>query len=174
MCIKYIYIDTYVSWCRLSHQLYTPTCYDVDCHISFIYIYTYVWWCRLSHQLYIYTRTCHDVDCHISFIHVHVMMSTVTSVFYIYIVLWCLLKLCYMYLVHIVCSRSRDCGSWIYNYLCNQCISPLKLSIRIPTRTGRGRAVYSIPHYVIKFVSDLRQVGGFLRFPPRIKLIATI
>ena len=24
---------------------------------------------------------------------------------------------------------------------------------------------YSIQHYVIKFVSDLRQVGGFLRFP---------
>jgi len=31
--------------------------------------------------------------------------------------------------------------------------------------------VYSIQHYVIKFVSDLRQVGGFLlvlRFPPPI------
>jgi hypothetical protein len=23
-------------------------------------------------------------------------------------------------------------GSWIYNYLCNQCISPLKLCVRIP------------------------------------------
>ena len=33
--------------------------------------------------------------------------------------------------------------------------------------------MYSIQHYVIKFVSDLRQVGGFLpvlRFPPSIKL----
>jgi hypothetical protein len=33
--------------------------------------------------------------------------------------------------------------------------------------------VYSIQHYVIKFVSDLRQVGGFLRvlwFSPPIKL----
>jgi hypothetical protein len=33
--------------------------------------------------------------------------------------------------------------------------------------------VYTIQHYVIKFVSDLRQVGGFLRllrFPPPIKL----
>ena len=32
---------------------------------------------------------------------------------------------------------------------------------------------YSMQHYVIKFVSDLRQVGGFirvLRFPPPIKL----
>jgi len=26
--------------------------------------------------------------------------------------------------------------------------------------------VYSIQQYVIKFVSDLRQAGGFLRFPP--------
>ena len=37
--------------------------------------------------------------------------------------------------------------------------------------------VYSIQHYVRKFVSDLRQVGGFLRvllFPPPIKLTATI
>ena len=37
--------------------------------------------------------------------------------------------------------------------------------------------VYSIQHYVVKFVSDLQQVGGFLqalRFPPPIKLTATI
>jgi hypothetical protein len=37
--------------------------------------------------------------------------------------------------------------------------------------------VHSIQHYVIKLVSDLRQVGGFLqvlRLPPPIKLTATI
>jgi hypothetical protein len=34
--------------------------------------------------------------------------------------------------------------------------------------------VYSIQQYVIKFVSDFRQVGGLLPFPPPIKLIATI
>ena len=37
--------------------------------------------------------------------------------------------------------------------------------------------VYSIQCYVIKFVSDMRQVGGFLkihRFPPPIKLNARI
>jgi hypothetical protein len=34
--------------------------------------------------------------------------------------------------------------------------------------------VYSIQHYVIKFVSDLLKVGGFLRFPLPIKLTATI
>ena len=35
--------------------------------------------------------------------------------------------------------------------------------------------VYLIQHYVIKFVSDLRQVDGFLRvlrFPPPIELTA--
>jgi hypothetical protein len=37
--------------------------------------------------------------------------------------------------------------------------------------------VYSIQDYVIKFVSDLQQVGGFflaLCFPPPIKLTTTI
>ena len=29
--------------------------------------------------------------------------------------------------------------------------------------------VYSMQHYVTKFVSDLRHVRGFLRFPPPIK-----
>ena len=36
---------------------------------------------------------------------------------------------------------------------------------------------YSIQHYVIKFVSDVRQVGGFLWvlwFPPLIKLTSAI
>jgi len=40
------------------------------------------------------------------------------------------------------------------------------------SRSGRGAQ-----HYVIKFVSDLRQVGGFLRvfrFPPPIMLTTTI
>ena len=42
--------------------------------------------------------------------------------------------------------------------------------IIIPTHNK----VYSKQHYVIKFVSDLRQVDGFLRFSPPIKLTATI
>jgi len=40
------------------------------------------------------------------------------------------------------------------------------------SRSGRG-----VQHYVIKFVIDLRQIGGFLRvlrFPQPIKLTATI
>ena len=40
-----------------------------------------------------------------------------------------------------------------------------------------GVQVYLMQNYVIKFVSDLPQVGGFprfLRFPPPVKLTATI
>jgi len=62
-------------------------------------------------------------------------------------------------------------GSWIYNYICNQCLSPLRCC-EFESRSGR-----SVQHYVIKFVSDLRQFCGFLwvlRFPPSIKLTATI
>jgi hypothetical protein len=54
-------------------------------------------------------------------------------------------------------------------------------SVPIITKVVRSNAahieVYTMQHYVIKFVSDLRLVGGFLcvlRFPPPIKLTATI
>jgi hypothetical protein len=103
-------------------------------------------------------------------------------------------------------------GSWIYNYMCTQCLSPLKLWVPTPFMAKWSfnlafryiedvlslnncmfgdfvDRIYPIQleikdnkytdrsHYVIKFVSDLRQVGGFfrvLRFPPPIKLTATI
>jgi hypothetical protein len=48
-------------------------------------------------------------------------------------------------------------GSRIYNYLCNQCVSPLRLWVRTPIV---ARCTW-LQHYVIKFVSDLRQVGVF-------------
>ena len=60
-------------------------------------------------------------------------------------------------------------GRWVYIYLRNQC-----LSATIESRSGE---VSSIQHYEIKFVSDMLQVGGFLRalrFPPPIKLTTTI
>ena len=49
-------------------------------------------------------------------------------------------------------------------------------SVTITTKVVSGE-VNSIQHYVKKFVSDLRQVSGFLRvirFPPPIKLTPTI
>ena len=54
-------------------------------------------------------------------------------------------------------SWSYTYGSWIYSYLCNQCLSP-----NIANSNPAHGEVYSIQHYMIKFVSDLRQVGGFL------------
>jgi len=33
-------------------------------------------------------------------------------------------------------SWLRLYGSWVYNYLCNQCLSPLTLWVRIPLRRG--------------------------------------
>jgi hypothetical protein len=46
---------------------------------------------------------------------------------------------------------SRSYGSRIYNYLCHQCLSSLTWV-----------QVQSTQHYMIKFVSDLRQVCGYL------------
>ena len=46
-----------------------------------------------------------------------------------------------------------------------------RLDMSVPITTD---VVVLTLHYVIKFVSDLGQVGGFLRLPPPIKLTATI
>ena len=57
-------------------------------------------------------------------------------------------------------------------YLCNQCLSPLKLWVGIPFRRGVLDTTLCDT-----FVSDIRQVGIFLRvhrFPPPIKLTVTI
>ena len=70
--------------------------------------------------------------------------------------------------IPILANASWSYGRLIYNYLCNQCVSPLKVVKSNPVHDE----VYYIQHYVIKFVSDLRQVGGFLRvlqFIPPIK-----
>ena len=47
-------------------------------------------------------------------------------------------------------------------------------SVPITTKVVSLNQGYSIQQYVIKFVSDLRKVGGLLRFPPSIKLTTTI
>ena len=64
----------------------------------------------------------------------------------------------YMYIYKYACindcedpSWSWSCGSWIYNYLCTECLSPLKLWVVVPF----GGVVYSMQHYVINLVSDM-------------------
>jgi hypothetical protein len=61
-------------------------------------------------------------------------------------------------------------GSWIHKYICYQYLSLLTLWVRIPLMVSCTRY---IQHYVIKFVSDLRQVCGLvwvIRFLPPMKL----
>ena len=68
-------------------------------------------------------------------------------------------------------SWSWSYGSWIYNYFCNQCLSPLKLWVRIPLVP----IVLDIT-LCDKVCQCFRQVGGFLqtlRFSPPIKLKLT-
>jgi len=66
--------------------------------------------------------------------------------------------------------------SYIRIPLLNVTVSTLFLTKVVRSNPVHGVA-YSMQHYVIKFVSDLRQVGGFLwvlMFPLPIKLTATI
>jgi len=55
-------------------------------------------------------------------------------------------------------------------------VQPVPFTIKVVSLNPVHDEVYSIQHSMIKFVSDLQQVSGFLhvlRFPPPIKLTAT-
>ena len=94
----------------------------------------------------------------------------------------------YMYFGMLQCMRTVSqfvviCGNTIGACLCRDRMVggfPTTCAIsayhhwccELESRLERG-----LQHYVIKFASDLKQVGGFLRvllFPPPIKLTATI
>ena len=56
-------------------------------------------------------------------------------------------------------------------------VQSVPIITKVVTSNATNGEVHPIQHYVIQFVYDLRQVGGFLRilrFPPPIKLTATI
>jgi hypothetical protein len=56
-------------------------------------------------------------------------------------------------------------------------IYSVRITTTVVSSNPADNGVYSIQHYVIQFVSDLRQGVVFsrvLRFPPPIKLTATI
>ena len=80
---------------------------------------------------------------------------------------------CSIFFLFVLCTWGR-CGRLVVGFTTTcaiKCLSPLKLSVRT------SYMVYSIQHYMIKFVSDFRQVCDFLRvrrFPLLIKLISTI
>jgi len=58
-------------------------------------------------------------------------------------------------------------GSWIYNYLCNQCLSPPMLWVQISIRARCGTLCDKVCQWL---ATGLR----VLRFPPPIKLTAMI
>ena len=66
-------------------------------------------------------------------------MFNITCIFYIFIQLsW------------------RWYGSWIYNYL-----QSVSITNKVVNLKSAHDKVFSIQHYLLKFVSDLRQVSGF-------------
>jgi len=63
-------------------------------------------------------------------------------------------------------------GNWIYNYLSTYMQSVPIITNVVSLNPAHGE-LYSIQHYVIKFVSDLQQVGGFLWGTPTSSTIKT-
>jgi hypothetical protein len=64
---------------------------------------------------------------------------------------------------HIFKGSSWWYGSWIYNYLCNQCLSPLKLWVRTPFMTRCTR--YNIMWWSLSVTCDRSVVfSGFSGF----------
>jgi len=56
-------------------------------------------------------------------------------------------------------------------------VQSVPITTKVVSSKSAHCVVSSIQHYVIKFVTDLRQIGGFLLklwFPPPIKLTTTI
>jgi hypothetical protein len=61
--------------------------------------------------------------------------------------------------------------SYLPDYLHHQLpVQSVPITTKVVSLNPVHGEVYSIQHYVIKFVSDWQQVCGFLRFPPPIKL----
>jgi hypothetical protein len=65
--------------------------------------------------------------------------------------------------------KTHDCACFLDLQLAMQS-EPITTDVSLNMNQGD---VHNIIIYVIKFVSELRQVGGFLRFPPPIKLTPT-
>ena len=83
-------------------------------------------------------------------------------------------QLKYIYIVH--SFRNRHLQS-LHNQSSIQSMQSVPITTKVMSSNPTNGKVYSIQHYVIMFISDFRQVGGFLRviqFPSKIQLTATI
>ena len=63
-------------------------------------------------------------------------------------------------------------GSWFYNYLCNQCLSPLTLWVWIPLRQGVLYA--TLCGKVCQWLEAGRDFLWVFQFPPSIKLTTKV
>ena len=85
------------------------------------------------------------------------------------------------------CDRSRQHVAILTMYRGRRCgdsmvdlqlpVQSVPITTKVVSSNPVHGEVHSIQHYVIKFVSDMRQIGEFLRvflFPPPIKLTTTI
>ena len=67
--------------------------------------------------------------------------------------------------MHTTRGRGRGCGRMVVH------VQSVPITTNVVSSNHFYGEAYLIQHYVLKFVSDLRQVGGFLRvrrFPPPI------
>jgi hypothetical protein len=73
-----------------------------------------------------------------------------------------------------LCYLSCRRGRCVRDHMIVGYVQSVPIATKVVSSNPVHGEVYSIQQYVIKFVSDLRQVSGFLQFPPPIKLTATI
>jgi len=71
-------------------------------------------------------------------------------------------------------NRSRGCRGRMVVGFTLLLFQSVPITTKVVSSNPVHGEVYLIQHYVIKFVSDLRQVSGFLWVPPPIKLTAKI
>jgi len=71
-------------------------------------------------------------------------------------------------------SWSWSYGSWIYNYLCNQCLSSLMLSVWILLVHMPRCAQYNYMWQVCQWIATCGWFLWTLRFPPPTELSPTI
>jgi hypothetical protein len=121
----------------------------------------------LSHSLFQDAFTSHDLTSldpkgHVMYCHHFVFASIMPKLLHCNLLLW------NQFDPGAIVIRSY--GSWIYNYLCNQCLSPLKFE----PRSWQGLLDTALSDKVCQLLAT---GCGFLRvlwFSPPIKLTATI
>jgi hypothetical protein len=144
-----ITIVDYVMWLWLSNEL---------CCIICIYIF--------YRKMYIQSSPLiNEIGCEEkSFIFILNRLFIPNQQLFEYISDLVILKFCYI----------ENRGSHGHDRMVVRLTTTYAINCEFESHTG---GMHSIHHYVIKFVSDMRQVCGFLqvpRFPPPIKLTATI